>query len=65
MEQPKSQDIHKPSPLEKKKDRMPHIYVLLFIISGLAALLTYIIPAVHLNVFQDQMDVNPLIRIHL
>lgn len=30
---------------QKSKARMPHIYVLLFLISGMSALLTYVIPA--------------------
>ncbi|WP_078395081.1 YfcC family protein [Shouchella patagoniensis] len=34
-----------PVPPDSKKERMPHIYVLLFIISGVAALMTYVIPA--------------------
>lgn len=39
----KQQNI--PVPPDSKKERMPHIYVLLFIISGVAALMTYVIPA--------------------
>lgn len=30
---------------QKSRGRMPHIYVLLFLISGMSALLTYVIPA--------------------
>ncbi|GAF15039.1 arginine/ornithine antiporter ArcD [Bacillus sp. JCM 19045] len=45
MEQLKREEVQVPNAPEKKQDRMPHIYVLLFVISGIAALLTYVIPA--------------------
>ncbi|MFS0786510.1 YfcC family protein [Shouchella sp. 1P09AA] len=45
MEQLQNQKSSTPSLPPQKKERMPHIYVLLFIISGLAAILTYVIPA--------------------